>query len=151
MEQMTDDERVNWFPHPSPTGDTVLYVAYENGVEGHPRDKRAWSSSPHRTWGGPAASVRSCRSSAGPGSINVPCWHPDGRRFAFRPLDARSYQGRSPMDSRSPRPHRPRSLAHLLGTMSFGKKTDERPWVLGLDEARPMFPRGLGGRDQLLR
>ena len=26
-----------------------------------------------------------------------------------------------------------------FGTMSFGKKTDERPWVLGLDEARPMF------------
>ncbi|HVG48809.1 MAG TPA: aldo/keto reductase [Rubellimicrobium sp.] len=26
-----------------------------------------------------------------------------------------------------------------FGTMSFGKTTDERPWVLGLDEARPMF------------
>ena len=26
-----------------------------------------------------------------------------------------------------------------FGTMSFGRKTDERPWVLGLDEARPMF------------
>lgn len=26
-----------------------------------------------------------------------------------------------------------------FGCMSFGKKTDERPWVLGLDEARPIF------------
>lgn len=26
-----------------------------------------------------------------------------------------------------------------LGCMSFGKVTDERPWVLGLEEARPMF------------
>ena len=26
-----------------------------------------------------------------------------------------------------------------LGCMSFGKKTDERPWVLGMEEARPMF------------
>lgn len=26
-----------------------------------------------------------------------------------------------------------------FGCMSFGKLTDERPWVLGLDEARPMF------------
>lgn len=26
-----------------------------------------------------------------------------------------------------------------FGTMSFGKKTEKRPWVLGLDEARPMF------------
>ena len=26
-----------------------------------------------------------------------------------------------------------------FGCMSFGKYTDERPWVLGLDEARPLF------------
>lgn len=26
-----------------------------------------------------------------------------------------------------------------FGTMSFGKKTEKRPWVLGLDEARPMY------------
>lgn len=28
-----------------------------------------------------------------------------------------------------------------FGCMSFGKVTDERPWVLGRDEARPMFKR----------
>jgi aryl-alcohol dehydrogenase-like predicted oxidoreductase len=28
-----------------------------------------------------------------------------------------------------------------FGAMSFGKKTDQRPWVLSLDEARPMFQR----------
>ncbi|MGO4117487.1 aldo/keto reductase [Rhizobium ruizarguesonis] len=28
-----------------------------------------------------------------------------------------------------------------FGCMSFGKQTDERPWVLGLDEARPLFKR----------
>ena len=28
-----------------------------------------------------------------------------------------------------------------FGTMSFGKVTDERPWVLGLEDARPMFRR----------
>ncbi|MDB5615213.1 MAG: aldo/keto reductase [Devosia sp.] len=28
-----------------------------------------------------------------------------------------------------------------FGCMSFGKVTDERPWVLGQDEARPMFQR----------
>ncbi|TCU05359.1 aldo/keto reductase [Rhizobium sullae] len=28
-----------------------------------------------------------------------------------------------------------------FGCMSFGKQTEERPWVLGLDEARPMFKR----------
>jgi aryl-alcohol dehydrogenase-like predicted oxidoreductase len=28
-----------------------------------------------------------------------------------------------------------------FGCMSFGKVTEERPWVLGIDEARPMFQR----------
>jgi len=28
-----------------------------------------------------------------------------------------------------------------FGCMSFGKLTDERPWVLGIDEARPMYRR----------
>ncbi|MFS8110289.1 aldo/keto reductase [Rhizobium jaguaris] len=28
-----------------------------------------------------------------------------------------------------------------FGCMSFGKQTDERPWVLGLDEARPLYKR----------
>ncbi|TBC89068.1 aldo/keto reductase [Rhizobium ruizarguesonis] len=28
-----------------------------------------------------------------------------------------------------------------FGCMSFSKQTDERPWVLGLDEARPLFKR----------
>ena len=28
-----------------------------------------------------------------------------------------------------------------FGCMSFGKQTDERPWVLGIDEARPLFKR----------
>jgi aryl-alcohol dehydrogenase-like predicted oxidoreductase len=28
-----------------------------------------------------------------------------------------------------------------FGCMSFGKVTDERPWVLGIDEARPMYRR----------
>ena len=37
LEQMTADERVNWFPHPSPNGAHVLYLAYQTGVDGHPR------------------------------------------------------------------------------------------------------------------
>lgn len=80
MEQMTDDERVNWFPHPSPTGDTVLYVAYETGVEGHPRDKDVEL----RLMDLGDRSVRTLLPIfGGQGSINVPCWHPEGRRFAF--------------------------------------------------------------------
>ena len=80
MEQMTDDERVNWFPHPAPTGDTVLYVAYETRVEGHPRDKDVEL----RLIDLKDRSIRTLLPIfGGQGSINVPCWHPDGRRFAF--------------------------------------------------------------------
>ena len=28
-----------------------------------------------------------------------------------------------------------------FGAMSFGKQTGERPWVLGVEEARPMYRR----------
>ena len=80
MERMTDDDRTNWFPHPSPTGDSVLYVAYEGGVEGHPRDHDVELRLLNLANGG----IRTLLPIfGGQGSINVPCWHPDGRRFAF--------------------------------------------------------------------
>ena len=37
-EQVFADAHVNWFPHPSPDGAYVLYLAYPPGTEGHPRD-----------------------------------------------------------------------------------------------------------------
>lgn len=80
LEQMTFDERVNWFPHPSPDGAHVLYLAYETGTEGHPPDRDvelrllSLASGEIRTltalWGGQ-------------GTLNVPCWAPDGARFAY--------------------------------------------------------------------
>lgn len=79
-EQMTNDERINWFPHPSPDGSTVLYLAYEPGVTGHPSNKtvqlRLMPSA-----GGEPRTLRELF--GGQGTINVPCWAPDGRRFAF--------------------------------------------------------------------
>ena len=80
LEQMTDDERVNWFPHPSPDGRHVLYLAYENGVEGHPRDKNVELRLMPAAGGKPRTLLAM---SGGQGSINVPCWEPGSRRFAF--------------------------------------------------------------------
>ena len=34
--QLTSDERVNWFPHLSPDGATVLLLSFPPGTEGHP-------------------------------------------------------------------------------------------------------------------
>lgn len=79
-ERMTADERVNWFPHPSPDGRQVLYLAYESGTEGHPRDRdvelRIMPA-------GGGAALRLLKLFGGQGTINVPCWAPDARRFAF--------------------------------------------------------------------
>jgi Tol biopolymer transport system component len=80
LQQMTDDARVNWFPHPSPDGAAVLYLAYEAGVEGHPRDKEVEL----RLMDPEGGNIRTVVTlHGGQGSINVPNWAPDGRRFAF--------------------------------------------------------------------
>jgi Tol biopolymer transport system component len=80
LQQMTGDERVNWFPHPSPDDETVLYLAYGNGIEGHPRDKDVEL----RLMDADGGNIRTALALfGGQGSINVPCWAPDGRSFAF--------------------------------------------------------------------
>lgn len=80
LEQMTDDERWNWFPHPAPNGDTVLYLSYEPGTMGHPADKEVELRLMPATGGAPQTLVQLF---GGQGTINVPCWAPDSQRFAF--------------------------------------------------------------------
>ena len=80
LEQMTDDDGVNWFPHPSPKGDQVLFLTYEPGVEGHPSDRDVTLRLMDAEGGDPRTVVSLF---GGQGTINVPCWSPDGRRFAF--------------------------------------------------------------------
>jgi Tol biopolymer transport system component len=74
------DDHVNWFPHPSPDGRHLLYLAYPPGTEGHPRDL-------------PVALVlcdpdgqnrrRILTFNGGQGTMNVPNWAPDGSAFAY--------------------------------------------------------------------
>lgn len=79
-QKMTNDERVNWFPHPSPDGRQVLYVAYEPGVKGHPRDQDVELRLMPAEGG---ATKTLLKLFGGQGTINVPCWAPDSKRFAF--------------------------------------------------------------------
>jgi Tol biopolymer transport system component len=80
------DNNVNWFPHPSPCGRHVIYLAYPQGTEGHPRDLdvsiRAMS---------PDGMNRRTLIElfGGQGTMNVPCWSPDGQAFAFMRFNAR--------------------------------------------------------------
>jgi Tol biopolymer transport system component len=74
------DENVNWFPHPSPCGRHVLYLAYPPGTLEHPRDRQVsiWLMDPD---GGNRRKLFDLF--GGQGTMNVPCWSPDGRAFAF--------------------------------------------------------------------
>lgn len=80
LERMTDGETVDWFPHPSPDGRWVLFLAYPPETKGHPALLDvALRIMPAE--GGESRAV--LRLLGGQGTINVPCWAPDGRRFAF--------------------------------------------------------------------
>ena len=77
---MTDDEQVNWFPHPSPDGKHVVYLAYPPGTEGHPPNLDVALRLMPADGGDP---VTLCRLFGGQGTINVPSWSQDSHRFAF--------------------------------------------------------------------
>lgn len=80
VEQLTHDDRVNWFPHPSPDGSWLLYLSYPPGTLGHPANR------PVRirlapAEGGPSRDLVSLF--GGQGTVNVNSWAPDSRRFAY--------------------------------------------------------------------
>ena len=80
IQQLTHDERVNWFPHLSPDGKQVVYISYPAGTTGHPPDKQVQlklmppDGSSHR---------EVVALFGGQGTINVNSWAPDSTRFAY--------------------------------------------------------------------
>lgn len=78
--QLFADDHVNWFPHPSPCGRHVIYLAYPPGTEGHPRDLPVAICAMDPT-GGNRKQLMAM--TGGQGTMNVPNWAPDGSAFAF--------------------------------------------------------------------
>lgn len=80
-EQLTDDPYSNWFPHPSPDGQSFVFLSYlEDQGEDHPALKNVAL----RQYDLATGQTRELtRLTGGQGTINVPSWAPDGRRFAF--------------------------------------------------------------------
>lgn len=85
LEQLTVDERVNWFPHIDPTGRRAVYLSFPSGTEGHPADLRVRlvlvdDVEDTDAWLRARVVVEL---DGGQGTINVNSWSPDGTRFAY--------------------------------------------------------------------
>jgi Tol biopolymer transport system component len=79
-EQMTTGDSVDWFPHPSPDGNHVCYIAYPPGTQGHPFGCKVELRLVPANGGTPRTLLKLF---GGQGTLNVPSWSPDSRRFAF--------------------------------------------------------------------
>jgi Tol biopolymer transport system component len=80
VEQLTHDERVNWFPHISPDGKSIVFISYPTGTLGHPADKDVILKFMNPDGSG----QRDIDAfNGGQGTINVNSWAPDSQRFAY--------------------------------------------------------------------
>ena len=78
--QLFNDEYNNWFPHPSPDGKTVVFLSYDKSVKGHPENKDVMLRRLNLATNKMDVLAKLF---GGQGTINVPCFSPDGRRIAF--------------------------------------------------------------------
>ena len=80
IEQLTHDERVNWFPHLSPDGERLAHISFPPGTEGHPADLAVILRLSAPDGSGQRDLVHL---DGGQGTINVNSWAPDSRRLAY--------------------------------------------------------------------
>ncbi len=80
QEAVVADGFNNWFPHPSPDGRKLIFLSYEKDVTGHPENKDVTLRMLTLDTGKIEVLAEFF---GGQGTINVPCWSPDGRRIAF--------------------------------------------------------------------
>ncbi|MFT5367392.1 MAG: TolB protein [Candidatus Latescibacterota bacterium] len=76
-----DEEYADWFPHPSPDGQHLVFLSYDKSVDGHPKNKDVvLRMMPLSGEESPRVIVELF---GGQGTINVPSWSPDSAEFAF--------------------------------------------------------------------
>nr|CAD6414138.1 tolB protein [Rhizobium sp. Q54] len=79
-ERMTESAYGDWFPHPSPQGDRVVFLSYGADVFDHPRDLPVRIRMMDAD-GGNAETLFELF--GGQGTMNSPNWAPDGSAFAY--------------------------------------------------------------------
>ena len=79
LEQLTDDKRINWFPHPSPDGARLAYVSFPKGTLGHPADVAVKIRIMERD----QTKRDLVEVFGGQGTMNVPSWSPDSKQLAY--------------------------------------------------------------------
>lgn len=80
QEQVTFDAYNDWFPHPSPDGQWIVFVSFMPEVEGHPPNKDVMLRL-MPIGGGEVQTI--AKLFGGQGTINVPSWSPDSKHVAF--------------------------------------------------------------------
>lgn len=79
-ERITDSIYGDWFPHPSPKGDKIVFVSYDADVFDHPRDQNVRV----RLMDADGGNVETLFDLfGGQGTMNSPNWSPDGDEFAY--------------------------------------------------------------------
>jgi TolB protein len=85
-EQVTSDEPEDWFPHISPDGQSIVFLSFPPGTEGH-NDKmpgmqlRLIQAPGKRAEAGKIEVLSELY--GGQGTINVNSWSPDSKQFAY--------------------------------------------------------------------
>jgi TolB protein len=81
LQQLTFDERVDWFPHISPDGDQVLFVSFPPGTTGHPANLPVELKLVRDgNWDSIETLIQTF---GGQGTCNVNSRAPDSTRFAY--------------------------------------------------------------------
>ncbi len=83
QEQVTiEDDTRDWFPHPSPDGRWIVFVSFGTDVpvRDHPPNKQVTLRLMPADGGAPRVIATLF---GWQGTLNVPSWSPDGKRFAF--------------------------------------------------------------------
>ncbi len=80
QEQVTFDDYNDWFAHPSPDGKWLVFISYDKDVQGHPANKNVLLRMMPLAGGEPKIVAKLF---GGQGTINVPSWSPDSKKFSF--------------------------------------------------------------------